>query len=201
MGDVALTFDDGPSEWTEAILDLLQPHGARATFFVVGETAAARPDLLRRIVDEGHEVGNHTWSHPALARDCDDARVRVELERTNAFLEEALGATPIRFRAPHFDLDERVEAIAAELGLAHTPADLSPPDWHERWTSQLTITFVTKQVRPGSVICLHDGVPPADVASSSRQPTVDAIAAIVPRLGEQGLRCVTASELLAGVER
>ncbi len=92
MASVALTFDDGPSQWTAPILAVLAEHGARATFFVVGQTAAANDELLQRIVAEGHEVGNHTWSHPSLTRDCDDARVHDELARTNELLAERLGA-------------------------------------------------------------------------------------------------------------
>lgn len=199
MGRVALTFDDGPTEWTDKILDLLESHGARATFFVIGQVAESRRDLVRRIGDSGHEIGNHTWSHPVLT-DCDDEQVRSELQQTNDVLAELLGAAPTRYRAPHFDRDERVDAIAAELGLSHTPANVSPPDWHAGWSAALTITFVTKQVGDGSVICLHDGFPPGGADGTTRQLTVDAVAAILPRLTDQGLRCVSASELLTATE-
>src|SRR5205085_523703 len=91
-----------------------------------GQTLRLRPrlDYVRQLRDEGHEIGNHTWSHPSLSRDCDDAQVRDELERTNDLLTEILGGAPPRFRAPHFDVDERVERVAAELGLRHTPANV-----------------------------------------------------------------------------
>ena len=192
---VSLTFDDGPSAWTGPVLDLLAAHGARATFFVIGSLAEQRPDLVRRIEAEGHEVGNHTWTHPWLARDCDDERVRDELERTNDVLTAILGSPPERFRAPHYDVDERVETIAAGLRLAHTRGDVAPADWHERSTPAFIATMVLQHLAAGAVVGLHDGVPP-DSAPASRQATVDALATILPRLGERGFDCVTASVLL-----
>lgn len=197
MHRLALTFDDGPSAWTEAVLDILAEHAAHATFFVIGSLAEARADVLRRMVDEGHEIGNHTWSHPWLARDCDDARVRAELERTNEVLTTILGAAPRRFRAPHYDVDARVEAVASQLGLTHTHGDVTPPDWREGARSGFLATMILQGVRAGTVVGLHDGVPPkGSQASASRQPTVDAVAVLVPRLRERGLECVTATALL-----
>ncbi len=195
MSEVALTFDDGPSIWTERLLDVLGDHGARATFFVVGVTAVERPELLRRMRDEGHELANHTWSHPSLTRDCDDGQVRDELVRTNDLLAETLGSPPARFRAPHFDVDDRVESIGRELGLTHTPANVNPPDWHPNWAAKLTIAMIVNQARPGSILCLHDGVPPKE-SGADRQATVEAVRAFLPRLAERDLCCVTATELL-----
>lgn len=200
MIPVSLTFDDGPSTWTEAILDLLAAHDAHATFFVVGGSADRRRDTLVRIAAEGHEVGNHTWSHPSLARECDDGRVRDELERTNELVADVLGAPPTLYRAPHYDVDERVDAIASRLGLTHVRGDVAPPDWHDRWTAGLTVTFVLRQIRPNGIIGLHDGVPPAEAGARSRQATVDAVAAILPGLEERGLTSVPASRLLARTE-
>jgi peptidoglycan-N-acetylglucosamine deacetylase len=198
MPRVALTFDDGPTEWTEQILGLLDAHDARATFFVIGQVADSRRGLLERMAGDGHEIGNHTWSHPVLTG-CDDASVRSELQRTNDVLADVLGAPPKRYRAPHFDVDERVDAIAAEIGLIHTHANVSPPDWHEGWSAALTITFVTKQVADGSIICMHDGFPPGGAHATTRQSTVDAVAAILPRLATLGLYSVTVSELLGQI--
>jgi peptidoglycan-N-acetylglucosamine deacetylase len=194
---VALTFDDGPSEWTEPLLDLLAANGARATFFVIGSLAEQRPDVVRRIDAEGHEIGNHTWSHPWLARDCDDGRVHDELGRTNAFLEQLLGKPPRRFRAPHYDVDARVEAVAATLGLAHTRGDVTPPDWQAGAKGAYLATYVLQRGEHGLVIGLHDGSPPAgSSAGASREPTVAAAAAFLPRFRERGVECVSASELL-----
>jgi peptidoglycan/xylan/chitin deacetylase (PgdA/CDA1 family) len=194
---VALTFDDGPATWTESILDLLSEHSARATFFVIGAAAARRSDVVRRMLAEGHEVGNHTWSHPWLARDCDGDRIRSELERTNALLADLMGRPPQRFRAPHYDVDERVLAIASALGLVHTRGDVTPPDWDERCTAPYITTFVVQQATAGVVIGLHDGVPPRKAKDGrTQQVTVDAVAAILPRLRDRGLECLTASDVL-----
>lgn len=191
MHRVALTFDDGPAEWTEPILDALSQHHAHATFFVIGTAARRHASLIRRMEAEGHEVGNHTWSHPWLARDCTDGRVRDELERTNVVLAEIIGRAPLHFRAPHYDVDERVVEIAAELGLAHAHGDVTPPDWHERCTAGFITTFVVQQARGNSVIGLHDGVASTTAVGRTRQPTVDAIMALLPRLLERGLECVS----------
>ena len=201
MARIALTFDDGPAEWTGPILDVLAAHDARATFFVIGSLAQERGEILRRIVAEGHEVGNHTWSHPWLARDCDDQRVRDELERTNLLLADLIGSRPRRFRAPRYDVDARVTTIAESLGLTHTRGDVRPPDWDERCTAGFITTFVLQQARAGAIVGLHDGVAPRKTsAKKSRQVTVDAVATIVPRLKERGFECVTATTLLgAGV--
>jgi len=197
MERVALTFDDGPAEWTEPILDVLSEHSARATFFVIGIAAEQRTDLVGRMRVEGHEVGNHTWSHPRLARDCEDARVHEELERTNALLAEILGRPPGRFRAPHYDLDNRVLGIASRLDLVHTRGDVTPPDWDESCTARFITTFVVQQAQANIVIGLHDGVPPKTRKKRSQQATVDAVRAIVPRLLDHGYECVTASDILS----
>jgi peptidoglycan/xylan/chitin deacetylase (PgdA/CDA1 family) len=197
MQQVALTFDDGPSTWTEPILDILAANNARATFFVIGCMAEERADVLRRMIAEGHEIGNHTWSHPWLARDCDDRRVAEELGRTNALLYELLGAPPVRFRAPHYDIDERVSRVGTRLGLVHTHGDVVPPDWHPGSTAALIATLILQQAKPGAVVGLHDGIPPKDAeAGTSREPTVGAVETVIPRLRERGLECVTASTLL-----
>jgi len=194
---VALTFDDGPGLWTSAVLDTLAAHGANATFFVIGSLVEERADLVRRMLAEGHEVGNHSWSHPRLASSCDDDQVRNELALTSDIIAAICGAPPTRFRAPQYDVDARVMKIAARLGLRHTHGDVTPPDWNPSCTPKFITAFVLQQARPGTVIGLHDGVPPKKVGSTAtQQGTVDAVEMILPRLGDRGLRCVTASALL-----
>jgi peptidoglycan/xylan/chitin deacetylase (PgdA/CDA1 family) len=198
---VGLSFDDGPSLWTQQILDLLGQHDARATFFLVGSTAEEHPEIVRRITAEGHEIGNHTWSHPVLARDCDDERVREELVRTNDCLERIAGVSPTLFRAPHHDHDERVDAVAAALGLRHARSDVAPPDWHPRFTAGLIATMVLRGVAPGAIVALHDGAPPGELATGvTREPTVEAVATVLPVLAERGLRCVPVCEAIDGGE-
>lgn len=197
MTRVALTFDDGPSEWTDGLLDILAAHGARATFFVIGSLVDGRHDVLRRMVAEGHEIGNHTWSHPRLARDCDDDRIREELTSTGNAVATVVGEVPRRFRGPRYDVDARVLEVAAGLGLRHTRGDVTPPDWKEQCSTGFITTFVLQQVVPDCVIGLHDGIPPLEVRSgATRRRTVDAVARVVPVLKDRGVECVTASMLL-----
>ena len=167
---------------------------------MIGSLAETRPDVLRRIVAEGHEVGNHSWSHPRLARDCDDERVRVELVQTSAAIEGIIGAPLRRFRCPYFDVDDRVEAIAATIGLKHTTATVAPPDWHPTVQAAFISTVVLQLAQADGIVALHDGIPPGEVerAADTRQATLDAVAAFVPRLRERGYECVTASALLDG---
>ena len=196
---VALTFDDGPSEWTEPLLDLLSLHGARATFFLIGSLVAPRRELVERMRGDGHEIGNHTWSHPSLTRDCDDTQVHDELARTNEALVDVLGSQPTRFRAPRYEVDARVERIAAGLGLTHTRGDVRPPDWKPQCRAEFIFAFAMPQLRAGTIVGLHDGVPPSKrTESTSRGATVTAVALMLPRLLESGHTLVTASELLAG---
>jgi chitooligosaccharide deacetylase len=199
MDRVALTFDDGPSAWTEPILDILAAHGAHATFFLIGRVAERHSDIVRRISAEGHEVGNHTWSHPHLARDCDDDSVRLELLRANDGLASIVGSPPRRFRAPYYDVDDRVVALAAELGLTHTPGTVIPPDWHPTARGSFIATVVLQRVTPAAIVGLHDGFPPEEAdqeATVTRLPTVEAVAVFVPTLFDRGYECVTASMLL-----
>ena len=201
MNRISLTFDDGPGPCTAPILDLLAAHGGRATFFVIGSFAKKQRDLVRRMAAEGHEVGNHSWSHTRLADSGSRRVITRELSRTNKLLTKVLGAPPRRFRGPEYNIDERVLTIASELSLHHTRGDVTPPDWVPRCDASYIAAFVLARAAPGAVVGLHDGVPPhMHGRGISRQPTVDALALIMPRLDERGFACVTASELLDGEE-
>jgi chitooligosaccharide deacetylase len=195
---LALTFDDGPSPWTTPILDLLREHDVRATFFLIGRRVDEHPDVVRRIVAEGHELGNHTFSHPWLARDCTDAAVYEELRRANEAIARAAGEPPRRFRAPHYDVDARIERIAAELDLTHTRGDITPPDWREGIGAQVLATLILQQARPHAVIGLHDGIPPkaAGAGGGTRESTVAVVRLVLPRLVERGHSVTTASGIL-----
>jgi peptidoglycan/xylan/chitin deacetylase (PgdA/CDA1 family) len=195
--EVALTFDDGPSsEWTPAVLELLGAHGARGTFFVLGASVAGREDILRRAAEEGHELGNHLFSHrdPATLSDED---LRDELEHTSTLLYQAVGRRPRLFRPPYADTDFRIAEVALAAGYAHTVLrSIDPADW-EVDDPALIADRVLSRVGKGSIVCLHDALPPDRVGSPTRQPTVAALERIVPELGRRGFRLVTVSELLA----
>jgi len=156
-GYVRLTFDDGPNRTaTPRILDTLADRGVEATFFVTGEMTAARPDIVRRASREGHRIGNHSWSHPHLTT-LDRAQVESQLRRTNAVIERATGNSPGEWRPPHGETNDLVAAAARDVGL--DPMVLWTVDPRD-WTDPPATTIrdrVLHDVRPGSVVLLHDG--------------------------------------------
>jgi chitooligosaccharide deacetylase len=172
---VRLTFDDGPSQWTAALLDVLAEHDVRATFFVLGEHALERPELVARAAAEGHELGNHTLTHPDLP-ELGDEEIREELERANAAIAAAAGVTPTIFRAPHLRVDERVLSFAAELGLHHVGCDVIPRDWETGTSAETIAERVQAETRDDSIVLLHDGRPRNSAsARTDCSPTIDAV--------------------------
>jgi peptidoglycan/xylan/chitin deacetylase (PgdA/CDA1 family) len=186
---VALTFDDGPSDLTAAALSVLARHGARATFFVVGREIPGRERLLRRAVDEGHEIGNHTMSHahaPVRRR-----RAYDELAGTSELVATAVGAAPRLYRPPYGELDQADLSLALELGMSPVAWDVDPRDWSPGVSADAIRTRLLDAVQPGSVILLHDG------PGAMRAATLAALPSILDALGERGLESVTVSELIA----
>ena len=171
---IALTFDDGPSQWTVPILDLLEQHEAKATFFVCGWAVQKHAFLLRRMVEEGHEVGNHTYKHLRLTDETDD-QVENQLRLTSELIESITGEPPTLWRAPYFATDARVTGIANSLGLRHIGATLDPVDWAT--SDPLVLVDRLAVCDDGEIVDLHDGVPPdGGTGTKTRQPTVDALA-------------------------
>jgi peptidoglycan/xylan/chitin deacetylase (PgdA/CDA1 family) len=192
---LALTFDDGPSVWTPLVLDLLREHGARATFFLIGARVRERPDDVRRIEAEGHELGSHTLTHPRLTEISDD-EARAEIIGGVEALEEVLGKRLQLFRAPGFYADERVLAIVADLGLEAVFADVDPEDWRPGLDSHTIFRRVLDGARDGAIVDLHDGFPqPPTIARDDCTPTVEALEHLLPCLRAEGYESVTVSEL------
>ena len=192
---VALTFDDGPSAWTPLVLDLLREHEVLATFFVIGERVRERPDDLRRIVAEGHELGSHTFTHPRLT-EIGDGEVRAEITSGLDAIEEVLGERPGLFRAPGFHADERVLAIVAELGLEPVFADVDPQDWRPGRDSHTIFRLVLDGLRADAIVDLHDGFPPPPTSSRDDcTPTVEVLDHLLPCLRAESYEPVTLSEL------
>jgi peptidoglycan/xylan/chitin deacetylase (PgdA/CDA1 family) len=192
---VALTFDDGPSRWTPLVLDLLREHEARATFFVIGARVRERPDDVKRIVAEGHELGSHTLTHPRLTEIPED-EVRAEIQGGQDALEEVLGTAPTLFRAPGFYADRRELAIVEEFGLEAVFAHVDPQDWRPERDSHTIFSLVLRELREGAIVDLHDGYPPPP--TSSREdctPTVEALDHLLPCLRAEGYETVTISQI------
>lgn len=197
---VALTFDDGPSDWTEPILDTLRDAGAHATFFVVGDAVRGREGTLRRMVAEGHEVGNHTMRHPWL----DEVRrrtVRRELEEANRVIAGVIGARPTAFRPPSFRRNVAVLEVARSLGFDPVVLASAHTNDHDCDDAEAIVAAILPSVSPGAIIDLHDGRPPGDPPAAvggtrdDRWPTVRAVPLLLSALPDY--RFVTVSDLLA----
>jgi len=203
----ALTFDDGPSRWTASVLDALARHGARGTFFLLGRHVPRHPDVLRRAVDEGHELGNHLLTHRS-AEHLEKREVLHELTETGNRIEAAAGVVPTLVRPPYGADCERVAQIAAEIGLGPTVFwTFTTKDWRAKKPDPI-VAKLLEQMTPGAVVLMHDAVAPQPRpwnrrvarATRSRRPTVAALDEALEVLTGDGYRFVTVSELL-DVER
>jgi len=182
--DLALTFDDGPNlTWTPRLLDMLASHEVRATFFLLGERAQAQPDLVRRIAEGGHLIGNHSWDHPNLAR-CTGERIRRELRWTREALEQITGAAVRFFRPPFGARRPAVFRIARDLNLQPVLWNAMTSDWSqpsgERIASALRarIDKLRRRGRAANIV-LHDGG--HRDANANREPSVAAATALIAR--------------------
>ncbi|NRQ32506.1 polysaccharide deacetylase family protein [Nonomuraea sp. NN258] len=180
---VALTFDDGPGPDTGKLLDVLNAAGARATFFTVGTSAAAQPELLRRMSAEGHLIGNHTWAHRDLAKES-TSKITDAFDRTADTVNAIIGQTPKLARAPYGSVDKDVRNVARALGLALVNWDVDTQDANARDPRTVADRAVAG-AHPGAVILMHD----------TRRTTVDAVPDILKRLRGKGYTFVTVPEL------
>jgi peptidoglycan/xylan/chitin deacetylase (PgdA/CDA1 family) len=197
LKQLALTFDDGPSAWTPAVLELLRECGARATFFLIGARVREHPDQVRSIAAAGHEIGSHTLTHPRLT-EIADHEVRREVEQGADAVAEVLGDRPRLFRAPGFHADQRVLDIVAALGLDPVFAEVDPQDWQPGVSSHRIFCRVLAGCRESAIVDLHDGYPPPPTRSRDDcTPTVEALGHLLPALQAEGYALVTVSELRA----
>ena len=195
MKRLALTFDDGPSEWTPAVRQLLREHDARATFFLIGARVHERPDEVLGIAEDGHEVGSHTYTHPRLT-EIEDDEIRIEIEAGIRAVEEVLGSRPRLFRAPGFHADDRVLRIVSELELDAVFADVNPQDWQPGVGSHRIFCRTFADCCADAIVDLHDGYPPPPTRSRDDcTPTVEALGHLLPVLRAGGYELVTVSEL------
>jgi peptidoglycan-N-acetylglucosamine deacetylase len=173
------------------LLDLLRDHGAAATFFVLGERIDGHHDLLVRMRDEGHELGNHTWSHPH-ALDTDEETLHEEIARTSAEIERVSGVRPRVLRPPYGEGAARFARLGAELGLESHLWTISSLDWRNP-PPEAIVERVLDELQPGAVVLLHDGSPRYD--ETTRESTVAAVALLLPELERRGYAAVPISAL------
>ncbi|GGV39725.1 hypothetical protein GCM10010293_44580 [Streptomyces griseoflavus] len=175
---MVLTFDDGPDpRYTPPILDTLARYEVRAMFFVCGGMAAENRDLLARMADEGHVVGNHTWSHPLLTR-LSRRRIRSEMERTCDIIEKAHGERPAWFRAPYGAWNRAAFQLGAELGMEPLGWTVDTLDWTSPGTATI-VDRVEQGAAPGVVVLSHD-------AGGDRSQSVRALRTYLPELLDSG---------------
>jgi peptidoglycan/xylan/chitin deacetylase (PgdA/CDA1 family) len=192
---VALTFDDGPHPvCTLQVLTWLKRYGARATFFVRGQEAARYPELVQALVRAGHEVGNHSFSHPRAGLiDQDQITLERELESTAALLAH-LGCPPTPlFRPPQGYYDDQLLAYITQTQRRLVLWTVDSGDWRG-WGARRIAAQVLSRVRPGDIVLLHDGV--GDQRPVDCRPTVGALKIILPLLRAAGYRLLTVTELL-----
>ncbi|SIO90944.1 polysaccharide deacetylase family protein [Nocardiopsis sp. JB363] len=184
---VALTFDDGPGEHTEALLDSLDDYQAKATFYVLGSLVGEFPDVVERTAAEGHEVANHTWKHDDLATMSDEA-IRKDLQRTDDAIEEVTGQAPVTMRPPYGSLNATVRSATAHPLILW---DVDTMDWQSRDTKAVS-KHALKGTQAGSVVLFHD----------IHKSSVDAIPDVLAGLHKEGYHFVTVKDLfgLDGME-
>ncbi|MBI4443934.1 MAG: polysaccharide deacetylase family protein [Acidobacteria bacterium] len=188
---IALTFDDGPGVETPAILDLLRQAGVRATFFLCGHNVERFPDHARRIAAEGHEIGNHTYSHPWLIGRT-PGRIAYEVNRAQQVIARHTGREPCLFRPPHGLRWFGLFPILAQKQMTLAMWSVNGKDW--KLSASRIADRVLQGVQPGSVILLHDGVAPRELGD--RKNTVKALEKILPALTQQ-YKPVTVSEMFS----
>jgi cellulose synthase/poly-beta-1,6-N-acetylglucosamine synthase-like glycosyltransferase/peptidoglycan/xylan/chitin deacetylase (PgdA/CDA1 family)/spore germination protein YaaH len=193
---VSITFDDGPDpDWTPAILGILKERGVKAVFFVIGKNAELYPDLLRRIADEGHEIGNHSFTHANL-RELPESLVNLELNATQRLIESLIGRSTALFRPP-FNADAHPSDVedlkpirmAQTLGYMTVLENIDPCDWQEPPPEEL-LQRVKDKRGEGNIILLHD-------SGGDRSSTVAALPMILDYLKERGDEVVPIGELVA----
>lgn len=193
---VALTFDDVPDpRYTPLVLNVLKRKRVRATFFVVGSRAAKHPGLVRRIVDEGHAVGNHTYSHPELPK-LSLGQVKREIERTGAEIKETAGFEPAMIRPPYGDIRPTQLDWARSRGYTVVNWDVDSQDWRQI-PSGVVLRNALRGLRPGSIILMHAG----GGTGQNLFGTVNALPHLIDQLRAKGYELVTVPELLHIPER
>jgi peptidoglycan-N-acetylglucosamine deacetylase len=180
---IALTIDDGPSPiWTPQVLDVLARHQVLATFCMVGAYLPGQKDLVKHIMDSGHQLANHTMHHPLYLGSMSKAAVNREMQRASNAIYDATGVAPHLFRAPGGAWNKRITKAAAENGMVPIDWDVDPRDWSNPGIQSIIDTML--KAKPGDILLCHDG-------GGGRDQTVAALETVLPQLKSQGLQFVT----------
>jgi peptidoglycan/xylan/chitin deacetylase (PgdA/CDA1 family) len=182
---VALTFDDGPSPYTDRLLQILNDNDAKSTFFLIGNKVAANPAGAKRIADAGMEVASHTWEHPNMTT-IPPKEIPSQLSKASDAIESATGQRPQLLRTAGGLINDAVLAEAKRQGLADINWDVIPFDWINDSNTAATTYMLKSQIKPGSVVLFHD----------TYSSTVDVVYQFIPVLKANGYHLVSVSQLL-----
>ncbi|MBM7666059.1 peptidoglycan/xylan/chitin deacetylase (PgdA/CDA1 family) [Solibacillus kalamii] len=190
---IALTFDDGPDpRFSNDVLDVLKQYNVPATFFVLGSKAGANPEIVKRMQNEGHVIGNHTYAHPNLVEEADLGTLEREVTRTEDALNEIIGYRTKLFRPPYgFLYNELVEKLG-KMNYNVIAWDIDSLDWQED-PPEVIASRVVDNIHPGAIILMHDGAE----STGDRTNTILSLQQIIPKLQEQGYEFVTVPDLLS----
>ncbi|MBU1975578.1 MAG: polysaccharide deacetylase family protein [Nanoarchaeota archaeon] len=186
--NIALTFDDGPSEYTITVLDLLKKEKVKATFFIIGKNVEENEDILKRIHSEGHDIGIHSYTHPVMPF-ISNKRIDKEIKDTKDLLKQTVDMDVVYFRPPYGIRDWRVIGSARKHGLRTVTWTHIAPDYKVQ-DSERIAQGVIHSFRNGAIITMHDG-------GGNRQATVNALPLIIKEAQNQGYQLVSLTELLS----
>ena len=184
---IALTFDDGPGPYTAHLLDVLDQYGAKATFFLIGSKVSSQANIVRSIHARGHQLGNHSWSHPELPKLPVD-QIADEIDRTNDAIKQATGVTPAILRPPYGAVNGVVLEQLRLRGMSSILWSVDTRDWADR-NSDIVCSRAVAGARPGAVILMHD----------IHQTSVGAVPCILSALKQQGYSFVTVQGLIGNM--
>ena len=194
---IALTFDDGPDEdFTPQILDILKKHNVKATFFVVGEKVGWHPDILKKEFEDGHEIGNHTFTHINVSKR-GYADIDKEITDTQKAIKNVIGEEPRIFRPPYRAISKEMCSIVKDKDMNIVLwSNLDPRDWSNPGVYYIVDT-ITSKVQNGNIILLHD----YNNLRNSKSQTIQALDVIIPKLKEMGYKFVTVSEIIEELDK
>jgi peptidoglycan-N-acetylglucosamine deacetylase len=191
---VALTFDDGPSsQYTPQILDILKEKGVYATFFVIGRNVVKHPDLVKREIEEGNTVGNHTWSHPIMAPLESKVQLSLEIARADSAIFKAAGIHPTLFRPPHGWRSPWMVKNIEDLGYDVINWTVDPKDWKHP-QANVIIKRIEHVLGKSAIVLMHDGLEMK--ADPGQENTVLALGEIIDDFKTNNYEFVTISQLI-----
>jgi peptidoglycan-N-acetylglucosamine deacetylase len=186
---VAITFDDGPNPtYTPQVIEIFSEAEGKATFFMIGEQMKNHPEVVKQVAALGHEIGNHTFTHPKLSQ-LSTAKCLEEIEQNEKLIEELAGRKPVVFRPPYLDYNQDTVSLLQQKGYPLIGAlNLAAQDWEQPGVRHI-LEKSRDAVKNGSILIFHDGY-------GDRSQTIEAVRKLVSELKSQGYQLVTVSELL-----